>query len=93
MQESGAYRKNSFRTTDQYFLRKYFREEDSLFRISDTVKEYVNFNHLHLLDPFKIKLVGTVDIIFCRNVLIDFDHESRKKVVDMFRRRLVDGGD
>ena len=89
---SGAYRKNSFRTTDQYFLRKYFREEDSLFRISDTVKQYVNFNHLNLLDPFKIKLVGTVDIIFCRNVLIYFDHESRKKVVDMFRERLVDGG-
>ena len=89
---SGAYRKNSFRTTDQYFLRKYFREEDSLFRISDTVKQYVNFNHLNLLDPFKIKLIGTVDIIFCRNVLIYFDHASRKKVVEMFNERLADGG-
>ncbi len=89
---SGTYRKNSFRTTDQYFLRKYFREEDSLFRISDTVKQYVNFNHLNLLDPFKIKLIGSVDIIFCRNVLIYFDHASRKKVVEMFNERLVDGG-
>jgi len=89
---SGTYRKNSFRTTDQYFLRKYFREEDSLFRISDTVKQYVNFNHLNLLDPFKIKLIGAVDIIFCRNVLIYFDHASRKKVVEMFNERLVDGG-
>ena len=89
---SGAYRKNSFRTTDQYFLKKYFREEDSLFRISDTVKQYVNFNHLNLLDPFKIKLIGAVDIIFCRNVLIYFDQASRKKVVEMFNERLVDGG-
>jgi chemotaxis protein methyltransferase CheR len=89
---SGAYRKNSFRTTDQYFLKKYFREEDNLFRISDTVKQYVNFNHLNLLDPFKIKLVGAVDIIFCRNVLIYFDHASKKKVVEMFNERLVDGG-
>jgi len=89
---SGAYRKNSFRTTDQHFLRKYFREEESLFRISDTVKQYVNFNHLNLLDPFKIKLVGAVDIIFCRNVLIYFDHASRKKVVEMFYERLEHGG-
>ncbi|MEW6585899.1 MAG: CheR family methyltransferase [Nitrospirota bacterium] len=89
---SGVYRKNSFRTTSPYFLKKYFREEDSLFRISDTVKQHVNFSHLNLLDPIKTKLVGTVDVIFCRNVLIYFDHPSRKKVVDMFHERLADGG-
>jgi chemotaxis protein methyltransferase CheR len=89
---SGVYRKNSFRTTDPYFLRKYFREENGLSRISDNVKQYVNFTHLNLLDPFKVKLVGTMDIIFCRNVLIYFDHPSRKKVIEMFYERLVDGG-
>lgn len=89
---SGAYRKNSFRTTDPYFLRRYFREENGLSRISDNVKQYVNFTHLNLLDPFKVKLVGTMDIIFCRNVLIYFDHPSRKKVIEMFYERLVDGG-
>ena len=89
---SGAYRKNSFRTTEQYFLRKHFREEESLFRISDTVKQHVNFNHLNLLDPVKIRLIGSVDVIFCRNVLIYFDHASRKKVVEMFYERLAEGG-
>jgi chemotaxis protein methyltransferase CheR len=89
---SGVYRKNSFRTTDSYFLRKYFREENGLSRISDNVKQYVNFTHLNLLDPFKVKLVGAMDIIFCRNVLIYFDHPSRKKVIEMFYERLVDGG-
>ncbi len=89
---SGAYRKNSFRTTDRYFLKKYFQEEDSQFRISDAVKQYVNFNHLNLLDTVKVKLVGAVDVIFCRNVLIYFDHASRKKVIEMFYERLVEGG-
>ncbi|MFZ3138852.1 MAG: CheR family methyltransferase [Thermodesulfovibrionales bacterium] len=89
---SGIYRKNSFRATEPYFLRKYFREEDNLSRISDNVKQYVNFSHLNLLDPFKVKLVGTVDVIFCRNVLIYFDYPSRKKVIDMFYERLSDGG-
>lgn len=89
---SGTYRKNSFRATEPYFLRKYFREENSISRISDNVKQYVNFSHLNLLDPYKVKLVGTVDVIFCRNVLIYFDYPSRKKVIDMFYERLADGG-
>jgi chemotaxis protein methyltransferase CheR len=89
---SGVYRKNSFRTTDPYFLHKYFKEENGLSRISDNVKQYVNFTHLNLLDPFKVKLVGSMDIIFCRNVLIYFDQQSRKKVIEIFYERLVDGG-
>ena len=89
---SGIYRKNSFRTTDQHFIEKYFKEENSLFRISDIVKRYVNFSHLNLLDPLKVKLVGNIDIIFCRNVLIYFDQQSRKKAVDNFYERLIDGG-
>jgi chemotaxis protein methyltransferase CheR len=89
---SGIYRKNSFRTTNPYYLKKYFMEEDSLFKISDTIKQHVNFTHLNLLDPFKVKLVGIMDLIFCRNVLIYFDHPSRKKVADMFFERLSDGG-
>ncbi|MBM4145739.1 MAG: protein-glutamate O-methyltransferase CheR [Nitrospira sp.] len=89
---SGIYRKNSFRATEPYFLRKYFREEDNISRISDNVKQYVNFSHLNLLDPFKVKLVGTVDVVFCRNVLIYFDYPSRKKVIEMFYERLADGG-
>jgi chemotaxis protein methyltransferase CheR len=88
----GFYRKNSFRTTEPYLYHKYFREENNLSRISDNVKQFVNFSHLNLLDPFKVKLVGTMDVIFCRNVLIYFDHPSRKKVIEMFYERLVEGG-
>ncbi|MDH5203182.1 MAG: protein-glutamate O-methyltransferase CheR [Nitrospirota bacterium] len=89
---NGVYRKNSFRTTDEYFLKKYFKEENSLFRISNTVKQFVNFSHLNLLDPFKVKFIGSMDIIFCRNVLIYFDPQSKKKVVETFYERLVEGG-
>jgi len=89
---SGVYRKNSFRATEQFFLDKYFVEQGGLFRIADNVKQYVNFNLLNLLDPYKVKLVGKMDVIFCRNVLIYFDLLSRKKVVDFFSERLHDGG-
>jgi chemotaxis protein methyltransferase CheR len=56
------------------------------------VKQCVNFCHLNLLDPFRVKFVGRLDVIFCRNVLIYFDLEARKKVVNNFYERLREGG-
>lgn len=89
---NGIYKKNSFRNTNNFYIKKYFTEENEFFRISDIVKQYVNFSHLNLLDPVKTKIVGIVDVIFCRNVLIYFDKQSRKKVIDMFYERLLEGG-
>ena len=88
----GVYRKNSFRTTEPYFLGKYFVEDDGSYRISDAIKKYVNFSYLNLLDPFKSKFLGRMDVIFCRNVLIYFDNVSRRRVIDNFYDRLMDGG-
>ncbi len=89
----GLYRKNSFRTAGQYFIGKYFKEdEDGSFIISEDVKRLVNFSHLNLLDPFKVRFVAQMDVIFCRNVLIYFDQPARKKVVDNFYDSLVEGG-
>ncbi|MFN3740142.1 MAG: CheR family methyltransferase [Thermodesulfovibrionales bacterium] len=89
----GVYGRNSFRQTDEYYIKKYFRQEgEGLWRIKDSVRELVNFSYLNLLDPFRTKLIETMDVIFCRNVLIYFDMESRKKVIDMFYNKLCNGG-
>ena len=88
----GTYMKNAFRTTDPYFLRKYFSEENGAFTINDRIKKHVNFSYLNLLDPVKTRFMGKMDVIFCRNVLIYFDNESRRRVIENFYDRLVDGG-
>lgn len=88
----GVYRKNSFRTTEPYYMLKYFIEEDGTYRIGDNIRKYVNFSYLNLLDPFKTKFMGKMDVILCRNVLIYFDSASRKKVIENFYDRLTDGG-
>jgi len=88
----GVYRKNSFRATDEYYMRKYFDPEGDGYKIKDKVKELVSFNYLNLLDPIKVKLIGLMDVILCRNVLIYFHPESKKKLVYNFFQRLNDGG-
>ncbi|HXX58257.1 MAG TPA: protein-glutamate O-methyltransferase CheR [Thermodesulfovibrionales bacterium] len=88
----GVFRQNSFRCTEPYFANKYFREGDGLYTISDKVKQLVNFCYLNLMDPLRVKFIGQMDVIFCRNVFIYFDHDARKKVVDNFYNRLTNGG-
>jgi len=88
----GVYKKNAFRTTEPHYIKKYFKEEDGSFQINDNVKRHVNFSYLNLLDPFKTRFLGNMDVIFCRNVLIYFDNASRKRVIENFFNRLVDGG-
>ena len=88
----GTYRKNSFRSTGRSFVEKYFAEENGSFTISEDIKRLVSFSCLNLLDPFKARFMGKMDVIFCRNVLIYFDQHARKKVVDTFYDSIVEGG-
>lgn len=89
----GAYKKSAFRVTSPEMLAKHFVEEDKGdYRIVDKVKELVSFSSLNLLDPFKTGLISTMDVIFCRNVLIYFDKEAKKKVIESFSNKLREGG-
>jgi chemotaxis protein methyltransferase CheR len=89
----GVYKKNAHRVTSPEMLAKYFIEEDKGdFRIVDKVKELVSFSSLNLFDPFKTGLISNMDIIFCRNVIIYFDKEAKKQVIESFYNKLREGG-
>jgi len=88
----GVYREASFRETEPGLREKYFIEKDGLWRIADSVKEHVDFIHLNLLDRSKIALLGAMDVILCRNVIIYFDVESKRRVIQTFCEKLRPGG-
>jgi len=89
----GIYKKSAFRNTEDYYIKKYFTDEGGgNYRVIDPVRSLVNFSFLNLLDPFKVRFVGEMDVIFCRNVIIYFDHDAKKKVIDSFYDRLTDEG-
>jgi chemotaxis protein methyltransferase CheR len=88
----GQYGRSSFRQTDERYLRRYFRSVDGRQQIKDEVKALVSFGQINLLDSAMLALVGEVDVIFCRNVLIYFDTESRRRVIDTFHHKLATGG-
>jgi len=88
----GAYREASFRETSDRLRSRYFEEKDGLYRIRDEVKRHVDFIHLNLMDESKIALLGAMDVVMCRNVIIYFDAETKMRVIQTFHDRLRPGG-
>ena len=88
----GVYKQASFRVTTPQLLARYFQEQSDGTHVKDEVKKLCHFGQLNLLEPSRAGLVGRVDVIFCRNVLIYFDVASRRRVIDALYERLLPGG-
>lgn len=88
----GVYTKASFRATEERYLTRFFHECDGGLKVSDDIREMVTISHLNLFDTIRMMMLGKMDLIFCRNVIIYFDHDARKKVVEAFHKSLYDGG-
>jgi chemotaxis protein methyltransferase CheR len=89
----GHYRENAFRATQPTLREKYFRREaDGSWHIRDEIRNRVSFGRLNLYDEARVSLLGHLDVVFCRNVIIYFDDASKKVVVNNFYNRLIDGG-
>ncbi|MCB0221466.1 MAG: protein-glutamate O-methyltransferase CheR [Chrysiogenetes bacterium] len=89
----GSYGPHSFREempmgSDRYFT----RDGDGRKLVSEDLKRRVTFSALNLTDPMRHALFHGLDAIFCRNVLIYFDQATKRKVVDLFYRKLKPGG-
>lgn len=88
----GIYRPASFRTTSLEARRTYFEEVPDGARVRDNIRRCCHFGQLNLLDSGRASIVGRVDAVFCRNVLIYFDLRSRKTVIESLYERLFPGG-
>lgn len=90
---TAVYGKNSFRgDTSAYYKSRYFTPVGDKLQVKDEIKKMVRFDFLNLNDLPAIQRLRGVDFIFCRNVLIYFDKESKKKVVKTFYDILNHGG-
>jgi chemotaxis protein methyltransferase CheR len=65
-------------------LMKYFSQAGETWQISPEIKAMVQYRPLNLLADFSH--LGTFDIVFCRNVLIYFDQETKIDVMERLAR-------
>src|SRR5882724_11587885 len=71
-------------------LIKYFTRVDEIWQIAPELRARIHFQQLNLLDD--LSLLGTFDVVFCRNVLIYFDVPTKSEVLDRLARVVADDG-
>ena len=71
---------------------QYFEIQNQNYYLKNEIKSVVKFMYLNLIENGIINNLGKMDFIFCRNVLIYFDVEMKKRVAELFYRILDDDG-
>lgn len=74
----------------QYLLKYFIEKDDDTWTLKDVIKNSVNFEHYNLqtgaLPAVKF------DLVFCRNVLIYFDRDSKSKILENILKSLLPHG-
>jgi chemotaxis protein methyltransferase CheR len=71
-------------------LMRYFRKEETGWRISEAIRGMVQFREWNLLAD--LRALGLFDVVFCRNVLIYFDQPTKAKVLDAVAQQMPGDG-
>jgi chemotaxis protein methyltransferase CheR len=71
-------------------LLKFFTQVRDEWQLKPHIRQKVNFRHFNLLDDYT--LLGSFDIIFCRNVLIYFEPDRKADILNRMTRLLAEDG-
>lgn len=92
--QTGVYTGDRIEKVPQAFLRKYFQKgvgrSAGYVKVKDAYRSLVSFQRFNLMDSFPWH--ETIDIIFCRNVMIYFNRETQQALVEKFYQCLAPGG-
>ena len=88
----GVYNEYALRTTPPEIIRTYFTKEGTTYKINQPLKRLVSFGQINLSDRDQLRRVEKSQIVFCRNVIIYFDDEMKRKVIGAFYDNLEPNG-
>jgi chemotaxis protein methyltransferase CheR len=71
-------------------LIEHFTQDGANWRICDSIRRMITFRQFNLLDSYG--WLDEVDVVFCRNVLIYFDHKTKANVLGRIADILAPGG-
>ena len=89
---AGVYNEYSLRTTPKELVNKYFTKDGQLYKVKDNLKRMISFGQINLSNRDQLKRVERSHIVFCRNVIIYFDDDMKRKVINAFYDNLLEGG-
>ncbi len=87
-----VYGRSSFRTMPKQYEKYFLRSDDETRQVKPEITERCTFALHNLLKPDATAMVGLLDVIFCRNVLIYFDAPAKTQVLKVLYDHLTPGG-
>ena len=90
---SGVYSSWSFRNSPSWLKSGYFHsKEDGHYEVNQEIKKMVTFSCMSLVESSSLNTKSSIDIIFCRNVLMYFTPSWVTKIAKTFFEELCDDG-
>jgi len=69
---------------------KHFVKDGDFYVINDKIRKIVDFKAFNIQEPFM--QIGAFDVIFCRNILIYFSDDAKRKILSQFYQILAPNG-
>jgi chemotaxis protein methyltransferase CheR len=89
--KEAVYDEDSLKNLSSAWKAKYFtKTAQGLYSVSPAIKSNVIFQTFNLMNPIRFRL--KFDVIFCRNVMIYFDQETKESLVQRFYDASNPGG-
>ncbi|CAM4212374.1 CheR family methyltransferase [Pseudoalteromonas ostreae] len=90
--QSGTYTAANVNGLEQHQLQRWFlkTKDGGLFKVKPELQQKIHFKRLNLLQDWPMK--GPFDVIFCRNVVIYFDKETKAQLFNRYCHILAEQG-
>lgn len=88
----GVYSDYALRTTPKDIIDRYFKKDGNNYLVDPKLRNLIFFGPVNLSDKLLLRRVERSNIIFCRNVIIYFDDEMKRQVIESFYDNLLPGG-
>lgn len=87
----GVYSTDKLSDLPDGWIKKYFDKLDNEnYQVKQFVRDLITFRSFNLMDPFKFS--RPFELIFCRNVMIYFEKQTKEELVKKFHTWMAPGG-
>jgi len=89
---SGRHSRRALRQEAPAFADRWLQKTERGIEVRPRLIESISWRRINLMDDAAIAALGVFDLVLCRNVLIYFNDETARRVIDRLTARLEPGG-
>lgn len=89
---AGVHSRRALRQDMPAFADRWLRATPAGLEVHPRLREAISWRRINLIDDAAVSALGAFDLVLCRNVMIYFNDETARRVVDRLTARLEPGG-